>query len=127
MCESCWELIAKADDDEFLDSLELTYVERQLLEELYKQGEERIMEILELQGKALQDAIAELSEDALGISVSWGTFFLLCTHPMSSLTCSKRQSKKLLNLYLTWPGNRSYWNLTMRRSGTQGTKQLRNL
>lgn len=66
MCESCWELIAKADDDEFLDSLELTYVERKLLEELYKQGEDRIMEILELQGKALQDAIAELSEEALG-------------------------------------------------------------
>ncbi|WP_337032483.1 phage minor head protein [Paenibacillus illinoisensis] len=66
MCESCWELIAKADDDEFLDSLELTFVERKLLEELYKQGEDRIMEILELQGKALQDAIAELSEEALG-------------------------------------------------------------
>ncbi|PAD31907.1 phage minor head protein [Paenibacillus sp. 7523-1] len=66
MCKSCWELIAKADDDEFLDSLKLTYVERKLLEELYKQGEDRIMEILELQGKALQDAIAELSEDALG-------------------------------------------------------------
>ncbi|MBU5356135.1 phage head morphogenesis protein [Paenibacillus barcinonensis] len=66
MCEACWELIAKADDDEFLDSLELSYVERKLLEELYKQGEDRIMEILELQGQALQDAIAELSEDALG-------------------------------------------------------------
>lgn len=66
MCEACWELIAKADDDEFLDSLELTYVERKLLEELYKQGEDRIMEILELQGQALQDAIAELSEESLG-------------------------------------------------------------
>lgn len=66
MCETCWELIAKADDDEFLDSLELSYVERKLLEELYKQGEDRIMEILELQGQALQDAIAELSEEALG-------------------------------------------------------------
>ncbi|WP_426332682.1 phage minor head protein [Paenibacillus silvae] len=66
MCESCWELIAKADDDEFLDSLELSYVERKLLEELYKQGEDRIMEILELQGQALNDAISELSEDALG-------------------------------------------------------------
>lgn len=66
MCEACWTLIAKADDDEFLDSLELTYVERKVLEELYKQGEERIMEILELQGQALQDAIAELSEESLG-------------------------------------------------------------
>lgn len=66
MCRSCWELIAKADDDEFLDSLELSYVERKLLEELYKQGEDRIMEILELQGQALQDVIAELSEESLG-------------------------------------------------------------
>lgn len=66
MCESCWALIAKADDDEFLDSLELSYVERKVLEELYKQGEDRITEILELQGQALHDAIAELSEDALG-------------------------------------------------------------
>lgn len=66
MCEACWELIAKADDDEFLDSLELTYVERKLLEGLYKQGEDRIMEILELQGQALQDVIAELSEESLG-------------------------------------------------------------
>ncbi|MCI1776566.1 MULTISPECIES: phage minor head protein [Paenibacillus] len=66
MCEACWTLIAKADNDEFLDSLELTYVERKVLEQLYKQGEERIMEILELQGEALQDAIAELSEESLG-------------------------------------------------------------
>lgn len=66
MCEACWALIAKADDDEFLDSFGLSYVERKLLEELYKQGEDRIMEILELQGQALQDAITELSEDALG-------------------------------------------------------------
>ncbi|WP_366294407.1 phage minor head protein [Paenibacillus sp. AN1007] len=66
MCEACWTLIAKADDDEFLDSLELSYVERKLLEELYKQGEDQIMEILELQGQALQDAIAELSEESLG-------------------------------------------------------------
>jgi len=66
MCEACWTLIAKADDDEFLDSLELTYVERKVLEQLYKQAEERIMEILELQGEALQDAIAELSEESLG-------------------------------------------------------------
>ncbi|MGG4207028.1 phage minor head protein [Paenibacillus jamilae] len=66
MCEFCWTLIAKADDDEFLDSLELSYVERKVLEELYKQGEDRITEILELQGQALHDAISELSEDALG-------------------------------------------------------------
>ncbi|MCM3206399.1 phage minor head protein [Paenibacillus illinoisensis] len=66
MCEACWGLIAKADDDEFLDSLELTYVERQLLEELYKQSEERIMEILELQGQELQEAISELTEESLG-------------------------------------------------------------
>lgn len=66
MCEACWTLIAKADDNEFLDSLELTYVERKVLEQLYKQGEERIIEILELQGEALQDAIAELSEESLG-------------------------------------------------------------
>ncbi|CCC85584.1 uncharacterized protein yqbB [Paenibacillus polymyxa M1] len=66
MCESCWALIAKADDDEFLDSLELSYVERKVLEELYKQGEDKIIEILELQGQALHDAISELSEDALG-------------------------------------------------------------
>lgn len=66
MCEACWTLIAKADDDEFLDSLELTYVERNVLEQLYKQGEERIMEILELQGEALQETIAELSEESLG-------------------------------------------------------------
>ncbi|MGO4953097.1 phage minor head protein [Paenibacillus sp. DRB1-1] len=66
MCESCWALIVKADDDEFLNSLELSYVERKVLEELYKQGEDRITEILELQGQALHDAILELSEDALG-------------------------------------------------------------
>jgi hypothetical protein len=66
MCESCWALIAKADDDEFLDSLELTYVERKVLEELYKQGEDRIIEILELQGQELQDAIGQLSEEVLG-------------------------------------------------------------
>lgn len=66
MCESCWSLIAKADDAEFLDSLELSYVERKVLEELYKQGEERIMEILELQGQALQESIAALIEESLG-------------------------------------------------------------
>ncbi|MEK5162064.1 phage minor head protein [Paenibacillus sp. FSL R5-0527] len=66
MCESCWALIAKADDDEFLDSLELTHAERKVLKELYKQGEDKIIEILELQGQALHDAIEELSEEALG-------------------------------------------------------------
>lgn len=65
MCKDCWELIAKADDTEFLDSLELTHAERTVLEELYKQGETRIVEILELQGKALHDAILELSEELL--------------------------------------------------------------
>lgn len=63
MCESCWQLIAKADDDEFLDSLDLSHAERKVLEELYKQGEEKIVEILELQGKALHDAIQDLNED----------------------------------------------------------------
>ncbi|MRN56830.1 phage minor head protein [Paenibacillus monticola] len=65
MCEYCWEKIAKADDTEFLDSLALNYAERAVLEELYKQGENRIIEILELQGKALHDAIQELSEELL--------------------------------------------------------------
>ena len=65
MCKSCWELIAKADTTEFLDSLNLTNAERAVLEELYHQGEEQIIEILELQGKALHEAIQELSEDAL--------------------------------------------------------------
>ncbi|MEK4351113.1 phage minor head protein [Paenibacillus sp. FSL R5-0475] len=65
MCKECWERIAKADDTEFLDSLELTHAERAVLEELYKQGETRIVEILELQGKALHDAIEELSEELL--------------------------------------------------------------
>ncbi|UQZ34595.1 hypothetical protein C2I18_14325 [Paenibacillus sp. PK3_47] len=65
MCKDCWELIVKADDTEFLDSLELTHAERVVLEELYKQGENRIVEILELQGKALHDAIDELSEELL--------------------------------------------------------------
>lgn len=65
MCKECWELIAKADDTEFLDSLELTHAERTVLEELYKQGENRIVEIFELQGKALHDAIEELSEELL--------------------------------------------------------------
>lgn len=65
MCKECWEQIAKADDTEFLDGLELTHAERAVLEELYKQGETRIVEILELQGKELHEAILELSEDLL--------------------------------------------------------------
>jgi len=65
MCEACLERIAKADDTEFLDSLDLTNAERAVLEELYNQGEEQIIEILELQGKALHEAIQELTEDAL--------------------------------------------------------------
>ncbi|OAB34248.1 hypothetical protein PMSD_14865 [Paenibacillus macquariensis subsp. defensor] len=65
MCEACWERIAKADDMEFLDSLELTHAERAVLEELYKQGEDRIVEILELQGKELHEAIQELNEELL--------------------------------------------------------------
>lgn len=65
MCKECWERIAKADDTEFLDSLELTHAERSVLEELYKQGENRIVEILKLQGKALHDAIEKLSEELL--------------------------------------------------------------
>ncbi|MDO7908438.1 phage minor head protein [Paenibacillus sp. JX-17] len=63
MCESCWVLIAKADDDEFLDSLDLNHAERAVLNELYKQGESRVTEILELQGKELLAAILELSEE----------------------------------------------------------------
>lgn len=65
MCKDCWELIVKADDTEFLNSLDLTHTERTILEELYKQGEDKIIEILELQGKALHDAIQELSEELL--------------------------------------------------------------
>ncbi|MGG0813945.1 hypothetical protein ABE142_15005 [Paenibacillus alvei] len=65
MCEDCWGRIAKADDTEFLDSLDLTNAERAVLEELYNQGEEEIIEILELQGKAFHEAIQELTEDAL--------------------------------------------------------------
>lgn len=65
MCKSCWELIAKADTTEFLDSLNLTNAERAVLEELYNQGEEQIIEILELQGQALHEVIQELTEDAL--------------------------------------------------------------
>ena len=63
MCDHCLYLIAKADDDDFLDSLDLNHTERKLLEELYKNGEEIIVDLLELQGKALNDAIQELSDE----------------------------------------------------------------
>ncbi|MBY0052287.1 hypothetical protein H7K32_11450 [Brevibacillus agri] len=63
MCDQCLYLIAKADDDDFLDSLDLTHAERALLEKLYKEGEEAIADILELQGKALDEAIQELSDE----------------------------------------------------------------
>lgn len=63
MCDQCLHLIAKADDDDFLESLDLTHAERQLLEKLYKEGEESIADLLELQGKALDEAIQELSEE----------------------------------------------------------------
>lgn len=63
MCDQCLYLIAKADDDDFLDSLDLTYAERALLEKMYKEGEEAIADILELQGKALDEAIQELSDE----------------------------------------------------------------
>lgn len=63
MCDQCLYLIAKADDDDFLDSLDLTHAERVLLEKLYKEGEEAIADILELQGKALDEAIQELSDE----------------------------------------------------------------
>ncbi|WP_425622994.1 phage minor head protein [Brevibacillus borstelensis] len=63
MCDQCLYLIAKADDDDFLDSLDLTHAERALLDKLYKEGEEAIADILELQGKALDEAIQELSDE----------------------------------------------------------------
>jgi len=63
MCDQCLYLIAKADDDDFLDSLDLNHAERALLEKLYKEGEESIADILELQGKALDEAIQELSDE----------------------------------------------------------------
>ena len=63
MCDLCLFQIAKADDDDFLDSLDLTHAERQLLEKLYKDGEESIADLLELQGKALDEAIQELSDE----------------------------------------------------------------
>ncbi|MED4581868.1 phage minor head protein [Brevibacillus choshinensis] len=63
MCDQCLYLIAKADDDDFLDSLDLTHAERKLLEMLYKDGEESIADLLELQGKELDEAIQELSDE----------------------------------------------------------------
>lgn len=63
MCDRCLELIVKADDDDFLDSLNLTHAERKLLEKLYKDGEESIADLLELQGKALDEAIQDLSDE----------------------------------------------------------------
>ncbi|MED4749940.1 phage minor head protein [Brevibacillus choshinensis] len=63
MCDQCLYLIAKADDDDFLDSLDLTHAERKLLEKLYKDGEESIADLLELQGKELDEAIQELSDE----------------------------------------------------------------
>ncbi|MFI8714446.1 phage minor head protein [Brevibacillus brevis] len=65
MCDQCLYFIAKADDDDFLDSLDLTYAERALLEKLYKEGEESIADLLELQGKALDEAIQELSDELI--------------------------------------------------------------
>lgn len=63
MCDQCLYLIAKADDDDFFDSLDLTYAERKLLEKLYKEGEDYIADILEKQGKAIDEAIQELSDE----------------------------------------------------------------
>jgi 6-pyruvoyl-tetrahydropterin synthase len=65
MCRVCWELIVKADDDEFLDSLDLTNIERDVLEELYSDGESAVADLLELQGQALNEAIQEMDEDLL--------------------------------------------------------------
>ncbi|NGQ95020.1 hypothetical protein G3578_07450 [Brevibacillus sp. SYP-B805] len=63
MCDQCLYLIAKADDEDFLDSLDLNHAERTLMEKLYKEGEGSIADILELQGKALDEAIQELSDE----------------------------------------------------------------
>lgn len=65
MCKTCWELIVKADDDEFLDSLDLTSIERDVLEKLYSNGESAVADLLELQGQALNEAIQEMDEDLL--------------------------------------------------------------
>ncbi|MGK5512197.1 phage minor head protein [Brevibacillus formosus] len=80
MCDQCLHLIAKADDDDFLDSLELTHAERSLLEKLYKEGEESIADLLELQGKALDDAIQELSDElATDADELWKVILLVQT------------------------------------------------
>jgi hypothetical protein len=63
MCRECLVLIAKADDDEYLDSLDLRNVDRKTLETLYKAGEDAIAELLKLQGTELDAAIQELSDE----------------------------------------------------------------
>lgn len=79
MCDQCLYVIAKADDD-FLDSLDLTHAERTLLEKLYKEGEESIADLLELQGKALDDAIQELSDElATDADELWKVILLVQT------------------------------------------------
>ncbi|MEW4368619.1 phage head morphogenesis protein [Paenibacillus kandeliae] len=65
MCDTCWSLIAKADDDEFLDSLDLTNAERAVLEELYLQGEDALIELLEQQGNEVKEAIGNMAEEHL--------------------------------------------------------------
>ncbi|MED0735660.1 phage minor head protein [Aneurinibacillus thermoaerophilus] len=65
MCRQCLERIIKADNDEFLESLDLTNAEREILEKLYEKSEEMIADILELQGQALHEAIQELSDELL--------------------------------------------------------------
>jgi hypothetical protein len=65
MCKACLEYIIKAEIDDFLDSLDLTNAERAVLEELFNNGEQDIIDILEAQGKELDDAIQELSEELL--------------------------------------------------------------
>ncbi len=65
MCEECWSLIAKADDDDFLDSLDLTNAERAVLEELYRQGEQSLIELLEQQGYEVNAAIESMAEEHL--------------------------------------------------------------
>ena len=80
MCDQCLYLIAKVDDDDFLDSLDLTHAERALLEKLYKEGEESIADLLELQGKALDDAIQELSDElATDADELWKVILLVQT------------------------------------------------
>lgn len=102
MCKECWELIAKADDTDFLDSLELTNAERAVLEELYKQGENRIVEILELQGKALHDAILELSEELLLDIGSWARLYSPYSPVICSLSSLNRPCMMLSSRYIIW-------------------------